>query len=220
MNQKYKIDRINKITYKGQRKKKINSMRCRYIAKSHIVNCDGASSNNKYINYRGSQISKVNFCNAIFYGCDFWGVTFNKCSFRNATFTDCVFMACKFKNCDFENAKINYTIIVNTNLNGCNGISITDTMTIIKQYPVEVISEQLMAALLALRDNKNLKKNKILFIGEGRINYLNLYLLRKKYSEETLIDFFTLLKTRSNKDITTYKRLESILYKMKKDGIL
>ena len=52
--QKYKIDRTNLITYKHQKTKKVKSARCRYLAKSHIVNCDAQNQSFIYVNYRGS----------------------------------------------------------------------------------------------------------------------------------------------------------------------
>lgn len=41
--QAYKIDRINLITDKCQ-KKMVKSVRCRYLAKSHIINCNAQKS--------------------------------------------------------------------------------------------------------------------------------------------------------------------------------
>ena len=43
MGQTYKIDRLNLITYKGQKKKVVKSLRCRYMAKSQVVNCNAQS---------------------------------------------------------------------------------------------------------------------------------------------------------------------------------
>lgn len=41
MGQAYKIDRLNMVTHKWQKKKVMKSLRCRYIAKSQVVNCKG-----------------------------------------------------------------------------------------------------------------------------------------------------------------------------------
>ena len=43
MGQAYKIDRLNLITYKGRKKKVVKSLRCRYMAKSKVVNCNAQS---------------------------------------------------------------------------------------------------------------------------------------------------------------------------------
>ena len=61
--QKYKIDRTNLITYKHQKTKKVKSARCRYLAKSHIVNCDAQNQSFIYVNYRGSIFKEVKFQN-------------------------------------------------------------------------------------------------------------------------------------------------------------
>ena len=97
-----KIDRINLITYKCQKKKVLKSVRCRYLAKSHVVNCTAKNQNLIYANFRGSIFKKVKFQNCKISGCDFWGTTFNDCDFTGAEISDCVFMACKFKY-EFEN---------------------------------------------------------------------------------------------------------------------
>ena len=104
MGQTYKIDRLRLITYKGQKRKTLRALHCRYMAKSHIVNCDAELQKFTFVNFRGSHFTKVNFKKAVFYGCDFWGTTFNSCLFHNTEFRDCVFMGCKFKNCDFSTA--------------------------------------------------------------------------------------------------------------------
>ena len=66
MKQSYKIDRLNLITYKHQKKKHLQSINSRYIAKSHIVNCLAVNQSFKYVNYRGSIITKVKFNNVFF----------------------------------------------------------------------------------------------------------------------------------------------------------
>ncbi len=71
MGQAYKIDRLNSITYKGKKKKVVKSLRCRYMAKSQVVNCNAQSQTFEFVNFRGSHFKKVNFKNAVFYGCDF-----------------------------------------------------------------------------------------------------------------------------------------------------
>lgn len=81
MGQAYKIDRVNLITYNGQKRKILRSMRCRYLAKSQVIRCNGQSQIYEFINFRGSHFKKVNFTDAVFYGCDFWGTSFNDCNF-------------------------------------------------------------------------------------------------------------------------------------------
>ena len=63
--QAYKIDRINLITYKYQKRKTVKSIRCRYLAKSHIVNCDAQNQSFVYANFRGAIFKKVKFQNSI-----------------------------------------------------------------------------------------------------------------------------------------------------------
>lgn len=69
--QAYKIDRINLITYKCQKKKIVKSVRCRYLAKSHIINCNAQNQSFIYANFRGAIFTKVKFNNSTITGCDF-----------------------------------------------------------------------------------------------------------------------------------------------------
>ena len=159
--QKYKIDRTNLITYKHQKPKKVKSVRCRYLAKSHIVNCTAQNQSFVYVNYRGSIFKKVNFQSCKINGCDFWGTTFTNCNFKGADISNCVFMACKFCNCDFTDAIINYTIIVNTSLTECKNISIAPTTQIYTTYPKCDLSDSLKDVL----DNRNFAFNdRVLYI--------------------------------------------------------
>jgi len=166
MGQAYKIDKPSLITYKGQKKKAVNSLHCRYIAKSQVINCTAQSQSFEYINFRGSHFKKVNFKNTTFYGCDFWGTTFAKCDFQNARFIDCVFMASKFKTCHFSGARFNYSTIVNTNLSDCLDIDISSGVVVYKTYPKCDISPELADALTLLKNNRNLKKSKLLFVSD------------------------------------------------------
>lgn len=221
MEQTYIIDRVNIITYKGQRKKKIRSIHNRYIAKSKIVNCDGSMGHYSFVNFRGSHLKKVNFDKANFYGCDFWGVTFNECSFRASLFTDCVFMSCKFKKCVFTDANLKYTNIVNTNIADCKDIKLTESVAILKEYPAVNISDSLMSVLQSLKSNKWLKKNKIFFINDKKVNALNMYLLMQKYQEDVILSFLMLLRDEKiSTNIITYGHLQKTLYEKKKNGML
>ena len=219
MGQAYRIDRLNLITYKGQKKKSINSLRCRYIAKSHVVNCEAQSQTFDFVNFRGSCFTKTTFKEAVFYGCDFWGTSFKDCSFQTAQFRDCIFMACKFNDCKFAGAQFSHSTIVNTSLSGCRNIDISSGVKIYNAYPTCDISENLSDVLQKLKYNRNLKKNKMLFISDTKYNYLNIFLLRERY-EERLPELLCKLESCSTKGITTYKKLELVLNKLQNDAII
>ena len=218
--QKYKIDRTNLITYKHQKTKKVKSARCRYLAKSHIVNCDAQNQSFIYVNYRGSIFKKVKFQNCKISGCDFWGTTFNKCDFRGANISDCVFMACKFYNCDFTDTIIDYTTIVNTSLTECKNIFIDSTTQIYTTYPKCDLSDNLKDVIDNLKFNKNLRKCKLLHISDKKYNELNLFLLQQRFTNKELTELLMQLSNHSTATITTYKKLERQLKKIKESGII
>ncbi|MDO5425772.1 MAG: pentapeptide repeat-containing protein [Eubacteriales bacterium] len=219
MGQSYKIDRIHLITYKGKKKKTFKSLRCRYIAKSQIVNCLAQSQTFEYVNFRGSLFKQVSFKNAVFSGCDFWGATFNKCQFQNAIFRDCVFMACKFKDCDFSGATFSYSTIVNTNLSECHNIDITTGIFQYRTYPKCKLSPELENALANLHDNRYLRKNKLLYLSDKKYNELNIFLLQKRFHDK-LPKLLCELDSHSTAKITTYKKLERTLQKLDQAAII
>lgn len=219
MNQAYRIDRLNLITYRGQKKKTMQSLRCRYIAKSQVINCTAQAQSFEYVNFRGSHFKNVDFGNAAFYGCDFWGTSFTNCRFANAKFHNCIFMACRFKECDFTGTEFAYSVIVNTNLSGCQNICTTSGIEIYSHYPKTNVLPELANALEAIKFNRSLKKNKLLFISDTKYNELNLFLLQMQYRDR-LPKLLLALNTQSTSNITTYKKLERTLHKISKSDII
>lgn len=219
MGQTYKMDRLRLITYKGQKRKTLRALHCRYMAKSHIVNCDAELQKFTFVNFRGLHFTKVNFKKAVFYGCDFWGTTFNSCLFHNTEFRDCVFMGCKFKNCDFSTATFSYSIVVNTNLAGFKNINDLSGIHIYNIYPTCNMSDELSIVLQELKDNRDLRKNKLLFISDTKYNHLNLFLLQKRYGD-SLPNLLHSLASCPTSQITTYKKLERTLNGLKSSAII
>lgn len=218
--QAYKIDRINLITYKNQRKKVVKPLRCRYLAKSHIVNCNAQNQNFTFANFRGAIFKKVKFQNCIISGCDFWGATFNDCDFKGAKISDCVFMACKFRDCDFTGATLNYTTIVNTSLSECKNIDVSVGVKLYKEYPCCTLSKELETALKTLKFNSDLRKHKLLHISDKKYNQLNIFLLQRRFTSKELPGLLLKLGNQSTATITTYKRLERQLKKIKDNAII
>lgn len=208
MGQTYRIDRLNLITRKRRPQKVVNEARCRYLAKSQLVKCNAQNKHFDYLNFRGSHFKKVDFSFAKISGCDFWGTSFNKCNFSNAYITDCVFMGCKFIDCKFDTAHIEYTTIVNTNISGCRNIVLGKFVEVLSQYPDFQHTSDLEEVLEALKDNTNIRKYKLLHLPGNKYNRLNLYLLQKKFSPEELPKLLWRISGKSNKNLTTYKRLE------------
>lgn len=147
MGQAYRIDRLRIITYKGQKKKEMKSLRCRYMAKSLVVNCNAQSQSFEFVNFRGSHFKNVNFKNAVFCGCDFWGTTFKDCDFQNAKFQDCVFMASILRNCSFVGTAFSNSVIVNTKPPDCLSIDKCSGVLLYSTYPKCDMTIELNTAL-------------------------------------------------------------------------
>ncbi len=219
MGQAYRIDRLRIITYKGQKKKEMKSLRCRYMAKSLVVNCNAQSQSFEFVNFRGSHFKNVNFKNAVFCGCDFWGTTFKDCDFQNAKFQDCVFMASILRNCSFVGTAFSNSVIVNTKPPDCLSIDKCSGVLLYSTYPKCDMTIELNTALETLRDNRNLKKNKLLFISDTKYNQLNLFLLQGRYHNR-LPALLLELNHHSTAKITTYKKMECELNKLLKLAIM
>ena len=219
MGQAYRIDRLRIITYKGQKKKEMKSLRCRYMAKSLVVNCNAQSQSFEFVNFRGSHFKNVNFKNAVFCGRDFWGTTFKDCDFQNAKFQDCVFMASILRNCSFVGTAFSNSVIVNTKPPDCLSIDKCSGVLLYSTYPKCDMTIELNTALETLRDNRNLKKNKLLFISDTKYNQLNLFLLQGRYHNR-LPALLLELNHHSTAKITTYKKMECELNKLLKLAIM
>lgn len=219
MGQAYRIDRLRIITYKGQKKKEMKSLRCRYMAKSLVVNCNAQSQSFEFVNFRGSHFKNVNFKNAVFCGCDFWGTTFKDCDFQNAKFQDCVFMASILRNCSFVGTAFSNSVIVNTKPPDCLSIDKCSGVLLYSTYPKCDMTIELNTALETLRDNRNLKKNKLLFISDTKYNQLDLFLLQGRYHNR-LPALLLELNHHSTAKITTYKKMECELNKLLKLAIM
>lgn len=213
-----KIDRLNIMSHSGRRR--LKPMRYRYLSKSILASCRGDGESYEYINFRGSHLSKSTFKNATFKGCDFWGTTFRKCKFNGAVFQDCVFQGCKFNDCDFTDTKIQYSAIVNTNTDGCKGIMPEASTIVLKTYPDIEIPERLKELIEGLKENKDLRKTKVLWISDKKPNYLNLFLIMRKYSDDLVEEYFEKLTNQEAKKLTTYGSINSGLNKFRKSSIL
>ena len=213
-----KVDRLHVISHSG--KKKLKSMKFRYLSKSIFSNCKGDNSSFEYVNFRGAHFSKSYFRKAFFKGCDFWGTTFKKCKFNNAVFQDCVFQGCIFKDCDFTGSNVQYSAVVNTNTEECKGLNVDETTIVLKKYPEVECSEDLMTALETVKTIPDLRKTKVIWISDKKLNYLNLFLLRKKYSEHQIEEYIKILTAKEIRLLTTYGSLNFGLHKSVKRRIL
>lgn len=213
-----KIDRLFLISSSGKRK--LKPMRFRYISKSILANCNGDGAAFEYVNFRGAHFTKSSFKKSVFKGCDFWGTTFKKCKFRDTIFQDCVFQGCKFQDCDFTGSSIQYSAIVNTNLAECNGINPDITTWISNKYPEIEVSESLLKALEVLKNNELLRKTKVLWISDKKLNNLNLFLLKRKYGDGQIESYFEHLSDKEIRILTTYGSLSFGLRKYIKRSII
>lgn len=218
-NQKYSVTRLHIQTFKNKPKKQLQDVRCRYLAKSQVIKAKADNSKVEFVNFRGSKFKKVSFVNATLFGNDFWGASFNDCNFSNSTISNTIFVACRFRNCSFKNATLKNVIFVNTDLSECTYLNL-DGSKLFKVYPKVDLIPELVATIESLKNNKHLKKNKLLHLNKNRVNHLNIYLLLRLFSQNQLNTLLSKVATKSFKNITTYKKLEMELLAISRGGTI
>lgn len=195
-------------------------MSFRYLSKSIFSNCKGDNNLFKYVNFRGAHFSKSSFKKTYFKGCDFWGTTFKKCKFNMAVFQDCVFQGCTFKDCDFTGANVQYSAVVNTSTEECKGLTLDKTNIFLNKYPKVECTEGFLKALEEIKAIPELQKTKVIWISDKKLNFLNLFLLRRKYSEDQIEKYIKNLTAKEIRLLTTYGSLNFGLNKFIKCCII
>ena len=120
---------------------------------------------------------------------------------------------------NFTGAEFSYSVIVNTNLSNCDNINTSSGVELYSTYPMCDLTQELQTALDTLKENRNLRKNKLLFVSDTKYNHLNLYLLQKRYRGK-LPELLLELNNKSTANITTYKKLERVLNKLLRSVII
>lgn len=89
-----------------------------------------------------------------------------------------------------------------------------------KRSVVEEGMEEQIISMYAKGMNKNFKKCKLLHISDKKYNELNLFLLQQQFTNKELTELLMQLSNHSTATITTYKKLEQQLKKIKESGII
>ena len=83
-----------------------------------------------------------------------------------------------------------------------------------------LLSYNLKDVIDNLKFNKNLRKCKLLHISDKKYNELNLFLLQQRFTNKELTELLMQLSNHSTATITTYKKLERQLKKIKEGGTI
>ena len=135
-------------------------------------------------------------------------------------FQDCVFQGCIFKDCDFTGADVQYSAVVNTNTEECKGLILDETTIVLKEYPEVECTEGFLKALETIKAVPDLRKTKVFWISDKKPNFLNLFLLRRKYSEQQIEEYIKSLTAKEIRLLTTYGSMTFGLNKSMKRRIL
>ena len=81
-------------------------------------------------------------------------------------------------------------------------------------------TKEFLAALENMKTDPDLRKTKVLWISDKKLNHLNLFLLRRKYSEHQIEEYLNQLTRRDIKMLTTYGSMNFGLNKLIKSRIL
>lgn len=209
-----KMNRLN--VFKGKSNKQV--MQYQFYSKSRSFSAIFSNVTFKHVNFKGSIMTSCSFKNSEFIGVEFWGANFRNSNFTGARFKHCVFVGSLLKDTNFRNATFENCIFVNTNLENIKNFNPARTgIEILVSYPDLDLSENLITTVEKLRVNEHILKYKILHLTTKKLNKLNLYLLLKKFGEETLIKGLEYTVTNLKKDMPTISCLFNYLLK-ERDG--
>jgi hypothetical protein len=212
-----KMNRLN--LFKRRSNKQV--IQYQFYSKSRSFSAIFSNVTFKHVNFKGSIMTSCSFKNSGFIGVEFWGANFRHSNFTGASFKHCVFVGSLLKDTNFRNTTFENCIFVNTNLENIKNFNPTqEGVEILVKYPDFNLSESLIKTVENLRNNEHILKYKILHLTTKKLNKLNLYLLLKKFDEETLIKGLQYSAINVKKDMPTISCLFNYLLKERNEYVI
>ena len=177
--------------------------------RSNCYNCNFANSNFNFATFRGAHFKTCSFINGSFEGTEFIGTNLKNSKFKNA----------KFKNAIFEGANLDGAIFENTIFLGCK-LEKTKNLNrelkevrILDEMPEINLSNELKSSLENFMENKYVKSSRIFDTKDGGINTLTVMILLENFSENELIEGFSKIKSKIERDFYTISYIIKMIQK-------
>ena len=177
--------------------------------RSNCYNCNFANSNFNFATFRGAHFKTCSFINGSFEGTEFIGTNLKNSKFKNAIFEGANLDGADFKDAIFENTIFLGCILEKTkNLN-----RELKEVRILDEMPEINLSNELKSSLENFMENKYVKSSRIFDTKDGGINTLTVMILLENFSENELIEGFSKIKSKIERDFYTISYIIKMIQK-------
>ncbi|RDY28034.1 pentapeptide repeat-containing protein [Romboutsia weinsteinii] len=191
------------------------------LKRSNCYNSDFSNSNFNFTSLRGAQFKSCNFYGCTFKSAELVATNLKKTKFAKAKFENAVFEACNLEGADFSGATFKNTIFLNTDISKALNLNIKESeVKIFDEMPTVEMSERLENSINLAMKNQYVKKSRTLDTKDGGINNISVIILLENFKEKQLIEGFTLLSERMDKEFCTLSYIIKTLQGYKAQGLL
>ena len=177
--------------------------------RSNCYNCNFANSNFNFATFRGAHFKTCSFINGSFEGTEFIGTNLKNSKFKNAKFKNAIFEGANFKDAIFEN-----TIFLGCKLEKTKNLNRElKEVRILDEMPEINLSNELKSSLENFMENKYVKSSRIFDTKDGGINTLTVMILLENFSENELIEGFSKIKSKIERDFYTISYIIKMIQK-------
>lgn len=191
------------------------------LRRSHCYDCDFAGSNFDFTSFRGAHFKSCNFYGASFRAAEFVGANLKKSRFKKAKFEDVVFEGANLDGVDFAGAVFRNTIFIGTDVSKAKNLNVNSVnIKVYEEMPELEMSEELIAAIEDVMENKYIKASRVLDTKEGKINTISMMRLLDLFSEKTIIKGFAIMKGKLDNDFCTLSYIIKFLANHEAKGLI
>ena len=187
--------------------------------RSNCYNCNFANSNFNFATFRGAHFKTCSFINGSFEGTEFIGTNLKNSKFKNAKFKNAKFKNAIFEGANLDGADFKDAIFENTIFLGCK-LEKTKNLNrelkevrILDEMPEINLSNELKSSLENFMENKYVKSSRIFDTKDGGINTLTVMILLENFSENELIEGFSKIKSKIERDFYTISYIIKMIQK-------
>lgn len=189
--------------------KKDKNFMYKNFKRSNCYNCNFANSNFNFVTFRGAHFKTCSFINGSFEGTEFIGTNLKNSKFKNAIFEGANLDGADFKDAIFEN-----TIFLGCKLEKTKNLNRElKEVRILDEMPEINLSNELKSSLENFMENKYVKSSRIFDTKDGGINTLTVMILLENFSENELIEGFSKIKSKIERDFYTISYIIKMLQK-------
>lgn len=194
--------------------KKDKNFMYKNFKRSNCYNCNFANSNFNFATFRGAHFKTCSFINGSFEGTEFIGTNLKNSKFKNAKFKNAIFEGANLDGADFKDAIFENTIFLGCKLEKTKNLNRElKEVRILDEMPEINLSNELKSSLENFMENKYVKSSRIFDTKDGAINTLTVMILLENFSENELIEGFSKIKSKIERDFYTISYIIKMIQK-------